>query len=94
VAADADRDARLQREGKPRRSEQSERSHAEARPPRYVDGIWDELLDWRTFHCSWCGEETHVGRDVRQSVEDFVAMNEWVYGDPPVCHGCQADARA
>jgi len=47
-----------------------------------------DALDWFTFICSSCGQETFVGREPTQAVEDFACMVEWLYGDPPVCTDC------
>lgn len=51
-----------------------------------------DQLDWFTFHCSACGEETFVGRSHDQSVDDFWLMCEWLYGDPPICSPCLSES--
>jgi len=53
-----------------------------------VPGDLVGLYDWHTFFCTGCGQETSVGREPRQSVEDFALMCSWLYGDPPVCSTC------
>lgn len=45
-------------------------------------------LDWFSFVCATCAEETFVGREPHQSVEDFALMLDWLYGSPPVCSEC------
>jgi hypothetical protein len=49
---------------------------------------WTAGFDWFTFHCSSCGQETFVGRDLKQSVADFREMCSWLYGSPPICSHC------
>jgi hypothetical protein len=51
-----------------------------------------DALDWFTFVCEGCGQETFVGRELSQSLEDFAQMCDWLYGDPPVCTVCLHDA--
>jgi hypothetical protein len=47
-----------------------------------------DQLDWQTFICVACGEETFIGRQRGQSLADFRQLVEWLYGDPPVCSVC------
>ena len=47
-----------------------------------------EELDWFSFVCAYCGETTNVGKEPTQTTAEFVAMCEWVYGDPPLCTYC------
>ena len=58
--------------------------------PRLTD--WPAGFDWYTFVCCWCGQETFVGREREQSLDDFSTMCDWLYGEPPVCSGCQREA--
>jgi hypothetical protein len=50
-----------------------------------------DALDWWAFTCSACGEQTALGRDPAQSLDDFSLMCEWILGDPPVCSCCQLE---
>lgn len=45
-------------------------------------------LEWWTFICTSCADETYVGKEPWQSVEDFAAMLYMLHGDPPVCTAC------
>jgi hypothetical protein len=47
-----------------------------------------EQFDWLAFVCQGCGQETFIGREPTQSIEDFALMCEWLYGDPPSCTNC------
>lgn len=47
-----------------------------------------DALDWYSFHCAGCGQETFVGRQAEQSPADFAEMCSWLYGDPPLCSYC------
>jgi hypothetical protein len=48
-----------------------------------------DQLDWRSFVCAWCGEQTFVGREPHQTLLEFAAMSVLLFGDPPVCSRCQ-----
>ncbi|MGO9762517.1 MAG: hypothetical protein ACLP1Q_14775 [Solirubrobacteraceae bacterium] len=47
-----------------------------------------DQFDWYAFVCVGCGEETFVGRQSGQSVEEFARTMSWLYGDPPICSCC------
>jgi hypothetical protein len=52
-----------------------------------------DQLQWWTFVCTGCGETTWVGQDREQDLADFAAMCRLLFGDPPVCSGCQHERR-
>jgi hypothetical protein len=52
-----------------------------------------DRIDWWMFVCSGCGEETFVGKSPGQTLEEFGLVSLMLYGDPPVCSGCQAEQR-
>lgn len=73
-----------------------ERPNRQARRRAAHHGPGPEVHDrteWWSFHCAGCGEHTYVGRDPRIHLEDFARLCWRLYGDPPVCTGCQRDAR-
>jgi hypothetical protein len=78
------------------RIRQQRRSHGDRAAGAGTPAVAPTLddLDWRCFICSSCGEETFVGRDLSQSVEDFALMCDWLYGYPPTCSSCQHRAVA
>jgi hypothetical protein len=53
-----------------------------------------DSFDWWAFTCSSCGEQTAIGRDPAQPIDQFSAMCEWILGDPPVCTTCQLERAA
>jgi hypothetical protein len=53
-----------------------------------------DSFDWWAFTCSACGEQTAIGRDPAQPIDQFSAMCEWILGDPPVCTTCQLERAA
>jgi len=54
--------------------------------------FWADAFDWYTFRCVACGEETYVGREPAQTVEDFALVCDWLYGVLPVCTSCKLAA--
>ncbi len=49
---------------------------------------WADAFDWYSFICASCASETHISRELSQTLEDFALMCSWLYGDPPVCSYC------
>jgi ribosomal protein L37AE/L43A len=56
---------------------------------RSVDASELDRLDWFSFVCVACGQETYVAREAVQAVTEFATMCSWLFGDPPVCSFCR-----
>jgi len=53
-----------------------------------------DRIDWWMFVCAACGEEIFVGQTPEQMLEEFGRTAAMIYGDPPVCSGCQQEQLA
>jgi hypothetical protein len=50
-------------------------------------------VEWACFVCTACGRETFYGLDDDLDAESQQLVVDMLFGDPPVCTGCQSEAR-